>query len=245
MNYIYKLLDQKTTELLENDNLISLSRPFFAFKSESKGFKVFQTVFDRLKDNSNLDLLNNDEQLIKDTAEWICSYYDSLPEDLKNEYSPHDINSDLRILMTIFFQTYCGYFTRQNLDNETTRKKYTEENRSLCQGKNKYVKLSIEENDLDKFFWITYNNKYHFKCDACQESSDSSDNIRGVLHVHDVRYSTSEKLKQPFNSFNRIDDRRISSLLKYVNEHYCSQDEIRLMFRIPSYKPNESVVAFS
>ncbi len=244
MSYIYKLLDEKTADILDKDMLISLSRPFFAFKSEGKGFKVFKTMFERLKEDSKIESLHTDKQLIKETHEWICGYYDSLSTELRNEYDQYGIKSDLQIAMTIFFQTYCGYFTSINLDDETTRKKYIEDNEFLCKGKNKYVKLSVEENDLQKLFW-TSNNDYHFKCDTQQDDAHLFGGIRGALHIHKIEYSTPEGLKQPFAAFNGSDDRKISSLLKYVNEHYGSQNEIRLMFRIPSYRPNESVVGFN
>ena len=61
----------------------------------------------------------------------------SLSPELRNEYNHYGIKSDLQIAMTIFFQTYCGYFTSTNLEDALTRKKYIEDNKQLCYGKNK------------------------------------------------------------------------------------------------------------
>lgn len=245
MSYIYKLLDEKTAEILNKDNLISLSRPFFVFKSEGKGFKVFRTMLERLNEDTMMKSLHTDKQLLKETREWIYGYYNSLSTDLKNEYDNYGLKSDLQIAMTIYFQTYCGYFTSQNLDDESVRKEYIENNKSLCHGKDQYVKLPIEENNLNKLFWTSNNSDYHFKCDTQQKDLDAFGSIRGTLHIHEIEYSDTKKLKQPFNAFNGMDNRRISSLLKYVNDQYFSQNEKRLMFRIPSYRPNESVVGFN
>ena len=244
MSYIYKLLDEKTAEILNKDSLISLSRPFLAFKSEGKGFKVFRTMFERLNENSDSESLHKDKQLLKEARDWICGYYDSLSPELRNEYNHYGIKSDLQIAMTIFFQTYCGYFTSTNLEDALTRKKYIEDNKQLCYGKNKYVKLSVEVNKLNNLFW-TSNKDYHFKCDTRQDDDSINGVIKGTLHIHKIEYSTPSKLKQPFATFNGSDDRQVSSLLKYVNEYYSLQNETRLMFRIPSYRPNESVVGFN
>lgn len=245
MEYIYKLLDDKTTDILQKEKSISLSRPFLAFKSEGRGFKVFRTMMDRLKESSNLELLYTDKQLLKETHNWICGYYDSLPLDLKDEYDYYGIKSDLQIAMTIYFQTYCGYFTSQDLGDESTREKYIENNKSLFHGKDKYVKLSIEENNLNKLFWTSNNSDYNFICDVQQEDIVTFGSIRGTLHIHEIEYSATKDLKKPFIAFNGTDNRRISSLLNYVNDKYFFQNEKRLMFRIPSYRANESVVGFN
>lgn len=41
---IYKLIDYSRKDDLENNKRISLSRPFFQFKSEGKSFKVIRTI---------------------------------------------------------------------------------------------------------------------------------------------------------------------------------------------------------
>ena len=130
------------------------------------------------------------------------------------------------------------------MEDELIRKKYIEDNKQLCYGKDKYVKLSVEGNKLNNLFW-TSNKDYHFKCDTRQDADSFNGGIKGTLHMHRIEYSTPLELKQPFVAFNWSDDRRISYLLKYVNEYYSLQNETRVMLRIPSYRPNESVVGFN
>ena len=246
MEYIYKLLDETTLDLLDNRNIISFSRPFYHFKSEGKGFKVFRTMINRLNESALTALLHTDEKLLNETREWIKGYYDSLPPNIREEYSSLDIKSDLQIAMTVYFQTYCGYFTAVNLDDESVRKDFIKNNDRLCQNKVKYARIPIVENSLDRIYWVSNNdNLYHFKCDSQQKDIESFGCIRGSLHIHEVEYSDSQFLKHPYAVFNDIGNRRISSLLMYVDDKYCYQNEIRLMFRIPSYRPNESVVGFN
>lgn len=246
MEYIYKLLDKRTVELLAKKSIISLSRPFCAFKSEGKGFKVFRMMQEEMQKAISLPLLQTNEKLLKETHRWVCGYINSIPPDLKAEYPRIEcIKSDLLIAMTIYFQTYCGYFTTLDLCDKSVRTNYSEKNKKLCENKIGFARIPIAENNLDKTYWISKEDEgYCFSCDPQQDRKEAFGCIRGSLHIHDVEYSGPENLKAPYNVFNENGSRRSSSLLKYVDNNYCNQNEKRLMLRIPSYRPNETVLGF-
>ena len=246
MKYVYKLLDETTLDLLDNKNVISFSRPFCHFKSEGKGFKVFRSMINRLNESASNSLLHTDKKLLNSTREWIDGYYDSLSSNIREEYSDSDIKSDLQIAMTIYFQIYCGYFTAENLDDESARNSFIKNNYKLYYNKVKYARIPITENSLDRIYWVSNKDEiYCFSCDSQQKDIESPECIRGSLHIHKVEYSNTQYLKHPYAVFNNTGNRRISSLLMYVDDEYCDQNEIRLMFRIPSYRPNQTVLGFN
>ena len=245
MNYLYKLLDETTQRELVEHNRISLSRPFFEFKSEGKGISIFRNIKDLIDNASNPDEITPTKKILSKVKVWIDDYYHSLPDDIRKNYSyDYDIDDDLLIAMTIYCQSYCGYFTKVNLQNKETREEYLLQNKRLSFNKSAYVKIPVESNMLDQLFWISRNDDYTFNYSNDQSDNIFVDGIKASLHIHKVEHAPTGELTNPFVAFNGKDNRCISSLLKYLNEDYRHQDEERIVLRIPSYKPMESTTGF-
>lgn len=126
LSSIYRLIDEKEKlDILKNHRL-SLSRPLLKY-GEPEGLLVdFFRDINRLMENSNNILeIKPTEGLLHKIKQWHNFYYESFPDNIKLIYDdPHNILSDLRILMCVYFQTYCGYFTYANLDCKETKNQY-------------------------------------------------------------------------------------------------------------------------
>lgn len=249
MKYIYKLIDKATYEILKDKSAISLSRPIMtAFKSEAKGFKLFRQMLDMNLENISIEELCSDKDLRINVLEWIKGYKESLSDELKKEYSCEYIKSDLEIAMSEYFRTYCGYFSYKNLEDKTTYKKFIMKYPGLSNGKDFCIKIPTESNHLDAYAtsWKeSGEEKYVYEFHKKIESEEDSYFEDAVLHIHGVKYVDSYRLKMPFKDFNQNDDRRISSLLKYLDEKYSDQAENRLMLWIPRREVYDSIPFYS
>ncbi len=70
MNYLYKLLDETTQRELVEHNRISLSRPFFEFKSEGKGISIFRNIKDLIDNASNPDEITPTKKILSKVKVW-------------------------------------------------------------------------------------------------------------------------------------------------------------------------------
>lgn len=240
---IYKLIDYSRKDDLENNKRISLSRPFFQFKSEGKSFKVIRTIREMFDEYGEEKLK---AKMLPQIKTLMIDYGSSLPS--KKKYSEYDIRSDLQIQMCLFFQTYCGYFTIEKLDDSETLRKYLEQNKSLNETgsiKTHYVKIPIASNGLNHIQWVNKakTDEMVFFPDRSNTKYWNSNNLCGFLYVHEVEYPLQISARTVFNNFNGKDERRLSSHFTYVGEQYIAQKEERLLFRLPSYSPHQSTVA--
>lgn len=152
MDYLYKLLDETTKRELVNNRRISLSRPFFEFKSEGKGVAVFREIEKMIESGVELESIIPTQKVIEKISTWVKDYYNSLPENIRKTYSyNYDISRDLLIAMTIYCQTYCGYFTGDDLFDKEIRKKYLLSNSRVVRDKCAYVRIPKEKGKTRTF----------------------------------------------------------------------------------------------
>lgn len=249
MKYLYKLLDETTFEILLDKNAISLSRPLMSgFKYEAVGFKIFKEFSKLDRKNTSVKDLCADSKLRKQVNEWFQGYMDSIPTELKDEFkSKTTILNYIEIIMSEYFRTYCGYLSFESLDKDEIWQQYKKKNRNFVIKRTHCVKIPIETNHFDSYAtsWKHCgDDTYLFH--KVIDSKSSSDYNDAVLHIHGVEYKNPTFLEKPFILFNSDNNRKISSLLKYVDVRFNEQAEKRLMLWIPNrILDNQEIVQFT
>lgn len=253
MVFLYKLLDEKTYELLRREQLLSFSRPFFVFKSERKVFRLLREIIEKIsKKESKKPPCSwcKDGKLIKLAEEWIQEYRESMLGKYGEHYSDADVRSDLHIILTQYFQMYCGYFTSTDLDNPQIREQYIEDNPTLFRNKETqkthYVKISIYPKYFTEEVWVSKKedlSKFYYTSN--ERDKRVYGGIKSTLYMHGVEYASHDKLVKPFETFNGKDKRKLSSFLKYVSSNYNKQNEVRLMLYLPGPCPNNNTSSFT
>lgn len=249
MSIIYRLIDEAEKADIQKNNRISLSRPLLKY-GEPEGLIVefFRDINKLIEKTQDVLKIEPTEELLCKIKEWYMMYFNSFPEEIKKSYSDYDILSDLRILMCVYFQTYCGYFTHAKLDSPETRNKYFHSNKKFIEKFNKkaYIRIDIKSNKLDNVAWEYTPSKSQtdFVFTPSSFEREWHNNILSTLHLHDVIYLNNKlSASQIFSKFNFFEKRNSSCWFKFTKEYLNSQQEKRLIFYLPSYKINCSRVA--
>lgn len=232
MGYLYKLVDIKGLENAKK-NLISFSCPMFEFKgSEGKILKFSHRIYAKYS-KKKLEVKPSDTDLNK-IREWIDEFKKTYGEEL----SDYDMDSESRIMFCLYMQTYCAYFTSENLFDDKIRNDFIEK----FGLKNKVAVIKINEDVLKHLHWNSI--------DLCGSftkfygDSDYMSGFNGFLHLHHIEYSEKyddcEFLLERYNT----NVRRISSWFNLLSKTYEYQKEIRLIFTLNSFEPNSSTLAF-
>lgn len=177
----------------------------------------------------------------------LVDYHASLPKDKQADYSEYSDRSDLLIQICQFFQTYCGYFTYENLSDEIVRDKYICKNSSLDNTGDKkvyYVKIPIESNCLNVNQWENKGSHGDFVFyPGGQKDYLQNDNLCGFLKMHQSEYLSTLTSNTIFKNFNGKDRRSLLSHFMYVDSRFEEQSEIRLIFTLLSNRPHERTLA--
>ena len=156
MGTVFKLIDDIEKNDIQKNKRMSLSRPLLSF-GEPEGLVVdfFRDINRLVEDTQDIFSVKPTDELLCKIREWYMMYYGSLPDNHQASYTAFDVKSDLQILMCIYFQTYCGYFTNADLFCDKSRKHYFESNSDFIKKYNKtaILKIEIEENEFDCIPW--------------------------------------------------------------------------------------------
>lgn len=196
----------------------------------------------------NILSIQPNEPLLQKLKDWHMFYADSLPEDIRKNYSEQDILSDLHILMGVYFQTYCGYFTYADLDTERSRADYLIANKQFIEKTKKTacLRIDIEDNQLDHIHWecTPASSSVDFVFTPSSPKRQWKNNILAALHLHNVIYENNRlSALEIFKHFNYIEKRKSSAWFKFTKEYLKPQQEKRLIFYLPDYKVNSSHIA--
>lgn len=262
MEYIYKLLDEKAREDLLQNGRIQFSRPR-KFKSERAGaLKIFETFEDYVEKNGEKNLLDKtpSKKDLENAYLWLQSYFCSLPEyerKYQEEYYsswPKEVRdirplestvfSDIRLLTTLYFQSYCAYFTTIDLFDAEKRNAYIEKNRNLSNNKVGYVRIPITINYLNKIDWACDEKVYEFAVMENVNSAQIKSKITAQMHHEEVVYTGKRKADEVFSRFNTFDERKINAFFKYINPNYLEQSEVRYKIRLSGNTAGQSIIAF-
>lgn len=235
MGYLYKLVDKTTLEMAQHGKL-SLSRPIFEFKgSEGNIIHFAKKINNRLCKNKSIEPTIND---INEIKQWIEDYKSTQKETYSLQIDDFDLISDSRILFYIVMSAYCGYFTKTNLDDLTTRSRFIQENDGL---KNKIGYIRIEESCIPgqsrwrsapkEFRYVRYDGDYN-----------DVNNLNGFLHRFDVEYMENDSYAH-LKIFNGQQLRRVHYLFTLLDKKFAKQNETRLIFLPQSLEENLSTVA--
>lgn len=248
---IYKLIDDDVRNDIISKNAISLTRPLLNFgPPEGLVLEFFRDIMKLTKECDGYSNITPTKDILSKIKNWYEGYYYSLGDD---SYSLCDIYTDLQIIMTIYFQTYCGYFTKQNLFDKKTLDKYLKDNKCFATKFNKkYILktvINVEENNVYSKEWeLKKNDKNNvpseYKFFDEKNPSPFNNNIIAYVNATRVEYMPNDfSFCDLFDIFNTIDKRKISTFFKYLDADYSSQQEIRLITYLPSYRYNSITTA--
>lgn len=233
MIFLYKLLDETTTELARK-GLISLSRPIFEFKgTEGKIIDFAKAINEKyVKLGLNVEPSPADFEEIK---VWIEQYKSSYGSDWRDE----DLKSEIMIFFGTYMQTYCGYFTDIDLFDPNNLKSFLKNNRL----RNKVSVLKINCSPLNKInHWQTNDLNKPFR--LFSGASDYLQGYNGFSEIKEVNYDQKfaypEELLSKFNSkgIRTFCDRFVS-----LPTQFDRQREKRLFLRLRSLGKNSSTLA--
>lgn len=247
LSSIYRLIDEKEKLDIQKNYRLSLSRPLLKY-GEPEGLLVdfFRDINKLMETSNNILEIKPTENLLYKIKQWYTFYYESFSYDIKPIYDDsYNILSDLRILMCVYFQTYCGYFTYANLDCKETKNQYFSLNKKFITKTKKtaYVKIDIENNELDNIHWEYTPTKGQTDLTFSPSSieREGKNNILASLHLHDIQYLANDfSALEVFKKFNCEEKRNSSCWFKFSKEYLASQQEKRLILYLPSHKINSS-----
>ena len=249
MSIIYKLIDDREKSDIQKNRRISLSRPLLSF-GEPEGLLVdfFRDINRLVEKNQDILKIEPTPELLCKLKEWWHIYFDSFPECIKVSYDDYSILSDLRILMCVYFQTYCGYFTYANLDCAETRTHFIRSNGNFIEkySKTAYIEIDTNQNKFDNIYWEYIPSKISsdFVFSPSAPDREWHNNIFSALHLHDVIYLDNNlSASDIFTQFNHIEKRSSSCWFKFTKGNLSSQQEKRLIFYLPSFTINSSRLA--
>lgn len=248
---IYKLISEEVMKDITQNNSIALSRPLLKFgPPEGTVLEFFRDIAKLVDECDNyLNVLPTDDILAKLKA-WYEGYYYSLNDD---SYKMCDVYTDLQIIMTVYFQTYCGYFTCQNLFDEKILKKYISDNRDFVKKYNKKfilkVDIDIKEHSVEATEWeLKKTGKEHqpskYTFFESEKPEPFNNNIIAYINAHRIEYMPGDySFCDLFEIFNSFGKRRMSAFFKYLDGDYSSQQEMRIITYIPSSRYNTMTTA--
>lgn len=249
MNCIYKLIDDKEKEDIEKTKSISLSRPLLEFGlPEGLIIDFFRDIYFELKSAKNLYLINPSKEIMERITEWYKTYLDTFYEVYNTHLSECEALTDLKIFICLYFQTYCGYFTYESLNDEQILREYLQNNRDFIRKSNKkwIIQIPVVSNGIDRVPW-EYRLETDEKTDRfvfCQNNNAKlfDHNIVASLHKHNVEYLDNRtSLKELFLRYNK--NRSSATWFKYSKQYLEPQKESRIIFHLPSYEINSLRVA--
>lgn len=251
MSNIYRLVDEKEKLDIQKNNRLSLSRPLLKYGEPEGLLLAFFRDINRLliQAGNDISVIKPTEDLLNKIKQWHTFYYESFSSEIKSIYDdPYNLLSDLRILMCVYFQTYCGYFTHADLSCEETRKKYFTLNQKFISKTKKtaYVKIDIEANKLDNIHWEYTPTKGQTDFTFIPSSAEQKfkNNILASLHLHDVQYLDNDfSALHVFRKFNLEEKRNSSCWFKITKKYLEPQQEKRLIFYLPSHEINSERMA--
>ena len=249
MKYIYKLIDDKEKADIEKTKSISLSRPLLEFGlPEGLIIDFFRDIYSELKSAKNLDLINPSKEILDRITEWYETYLDTFNEVYNTQLSEYEALTELKIFICIYFQTYCGYFTYESLNDEQILSEYLQNNRDFIRKSNKkwIIQIPVVSNGIDRVPWEyrletdEKNDRFVFYQNNNAKLFDK--NIVASLHKHNIEYlDNSTALKELFLIYNKT--RSSATWFKYSKKYLDQQKESGIIFHLPSYKINSSRVA--
>ncbi len=229
MGYLYKLIDEQGLENSKN-NIITLSHPIFEFKgSEGKIINFAKRIYDRyLERGLNIEPTEKDLAEIK---KW-CEIYKTTYGKGFNDW---DINSESMIIFCGIMQAFCGYFTTENLFDESIRNSYM----SKGSFKNKKAVIRIDEKSLAHLHWRSINVNGNYE--KYYGSSDDYHDFNGFLHLIDISYNANfDDYNELLKIYNQDELRRSSNWFSILSKDFEWQKEKRLLFLLRSLEPNSS-----
>ncbi len=232
MGYLYKLVDNNGLENAKK-NLISFSRPMFEFKgSEGKILKFSNRIYAKYS-KKKLEVKPSKTDL-KEIKKWIDTFKKTYGEEL----SDYDMDSESRIMFCLYMQTYCAYFTRENLFDDKIRNDFIEKFGLT----DKVAVITINEDVLNHLHW--HSTELCGSFTKFYGDSDCMSGFNGFLHLHAIEYTENyDDCKFLLERYN-TKVRRISSWFNLLSKTYEYQKEIRLIFTLNSFEPNSSTLAF-
>lgn len=196
MTFLYKLLDETTTELAKK-GLISLSRPLFEFQNtEGKIIDFAKEIYKKYKKSGlNVKPSPTDFNNIK---EWIEYYKSSYGPNWRDE----DLKSEIMIFFDTYMQTYCGYFTDINLFDPNKLKSFLEKNKL----RNKISVLRIDSSTLNKInHWRTNDLNEPFR--LFSGASNDYQDYNGFSEIKEVDYN--QKFTYPLELLNEYNSKEL------------------------------------
>lgn len=233
---LYKLIESHLADNFGSKKRISLSRPLNEFGvPEGLAFDFFRKINEVAKCTDSF--ITPPENILLRIKEWCASYFEST---YPQGYCPQNVKSELFNILTVYFQTYCGYFTYDNLFDKKTLVEYLKLNSGFVEKYKKTYVLQAEFPDDDSIWKLNC----QFDEWIFEKVKEKQFGLIGYLRNKKVVYLENNiKDKDIFDLFNNIDDRRASSLFKYTKKYLENQHEQRIIFNLPSYHAGESRIA--
>lgn len=229
MGYLYKLVDEIELENAKK-SIISLSHPIFEFKgSEGKFINFAKRIYDKyLKKGLNIKPSKTD---LQDIGLWIKIYKKTYCQG----FNDYDINSESMIIFCGIMQGFCGYFTTENLRDESIRADYL----SKCDLKNKIAVIEIDEKVFDHSSWRSSNVEGEY----VKFFGDPEDlqGFNGFLHPTDIVYSEKfDDYNELLTIYNGDELRHSNTWFNILSKDFEWQKEKRLLFLLRSLELNSS-----
>ena len=230
MGYIYKLVDE--TELrLAQEGFLSLSRPIFSFKgSEDYFIKFAKDIYERYQ-KEGLTIVPKEKDL-KEIRKSIEAYQ-FVFQDIRDE----DLRTDFMIIFCRIMSTYCGYFTKSNLDDPAVLDDYRK--RSHLKDKIAYIRIDDETCLPTK--WKCGNDTFAFEQNP-NENPWSMQGYKGYLSLKNVEYSEKyNDYTTLLTAFKNDPDRSSRTWFTILKGAFSWQEEARIIFRLGSLEPNSRI----
>lgn len=231
MAYLFKLVDKKGLIDARN-NIISLSRPIFEFKgSEGKFINFAKRIYDKYSKKGIK--IKPSETDLKDIKDWIEIYKKTYGKGFNDQ----DINSESMIIFCLIMQSFCGYFTMEDLSDSKTRMEY-------CNNSNfedKIAIIKIDEKIFDHLHWrsTTVEGPYT----KFYGSQDDYHDFNGFMHPTKIIYSNNfDDYHELLTIYNNDGVRHSKTWFNILSKEFEWQKEKRLLLTLRSLEPNSARV---
>lgn len=244
--YMFKLIDQKAADDIKEHNRIALSRPIVEF-GHPEG-----ELIRSIDKNITRDLKKKwdyfsppDSENIHKISQWLCKFRLICKERSGKELSDDNLYTEISVLVCLYFQTYCGYFTVHDLDCPLKREQYIKDNDKFIKNSKKEYLLKLkcpcdESSSYTTWEYTNYNSEpTELLFSKNPNAERSNNNIVAFLRGQNMEYvDDGNILNNLLNDF--YDVRTLSSWFTTSNKYYEKQKEYRLMLTLPGPSINDN-----
>ncbi len=228
MGWLFKLVDEKGLKNAKK-NIISFSRPIFEFVGSEGEIVRFAKRIYRKYEKKGLRVEPSKKDL-KDIKKWCEIYIKTHNNKVLDE---EDIITETKVIFCAMMQSFCGYFTNEDLSMETKMIKYI----SKFKSKDKIAIIKVDEKVFDHRQWRSNNVEGNYT--RFYGKPDDYNDFSGFMRVLEIKYRKSfDDQGKLLTIFNKKKKRSLSNFFNILSKKFKWQKKKRILFVLSSFQPN-------